>query len=182
MQHVGPPPSFNSWVHLMHLWLTFRSTGVSFKIHCSHDGEWNASHDAIQDVFTFITRNVGFHVSFEWIHVFLPFKKKLLIDGLTSFYQLMAFAFWSMLSLLIPSKHVFFHMLFHLARFSQWWWLKQKKDVTMIEPNGCISCPCYKGFWLLAPTNEQFPSSMCLHGMVNKGFWWPISRYFACFL
>jgi hypothetical protein len=124
---------------------------------------------------------VGFHVSFEWIHVILPLFKKLFTDGLTSCYRVMTFALWSMLSLLIPFQHGFFCMLFHLASGPNGGGSNKKWTLPWLTPSGCISCLSCKGFWLFAPTNEQFPSLMCLHDTVNKRFWWPFSSYFAFF-
>jgi hypothetical protein len=55
-------------------------------------GEWNASHDAIWDVFAFIVKDVRFHILYEQFMFFhhLPFN--LFINGLTLCNWLMAFA------------------------------------------------------------------------------------------
>jgi hypothetical protein len=60
---------------------------------CSHGGEWIVSHDVVQDAFVSIAKDARFHDSHEQTHVLPPLPFSILINGLTLFYQLMAFAF-----------------------------------------------------------------------------------------
>lgn len=64
---------FNFWVGSMHLWFVSRFNKDLF-FHCSHGEEQIASHDIIWDIFTFIAKNMMFHVSCEQIHVFSLFS------------------------------------------------------------------------------------------------------------
>jgi hypothetical protein len=41
-------------------------------LYCEHGGERMTSHDVVQNVFTTIARNVGFHVSQKQTHVLPP--------------------------------------------------------------------------------------------------------------
>ncbi len=49
--------------------------------YCSHGGEWIVSHDAIQDAFVSIAKDVRFHVSCEQTHVLPPFIQVFLSMG-----------------------------------------------------------------------------------------------------
>jgi hypothetical protein len=73
MHQVGPPPSVRSWGDPLHLWLAFRfNKDPFFWVFPWGGGGQMASHDVVQDAFTSIMRDVGFHVSHEQTHVLPP--------------------------------------------------------------------------------------------------------------
>ncbi len=111
---VGLPTSFSSQGDALSLWLTFKCCKAP-PFFCSHGGEWIASHDVVEDAFVSIAKDARFHVSHEQTHVLFPLPFCLFINGLTLFYQLMAFALQWMWSSPIPPKYTWSLKLFHLV-------------------------------------------------------------------
>ncbi len=70
-------------------------TGIHF-LCCAHGGERIASHDAIRDFFCPLREAQGFMSRGNKPTFFHRLLFNLLVDGLTLFYQLMAFTHWSM--------------------------------------------------------------------------------------
>jgi hypothetical protein len=62
---IKPPPSYGLWYLSMDVWLTHRFNSLIHIFRCVHEGECIAKHDAVQDSFTSIARDVGFHVLCE---------------------------------------------------------------------------------------------------------------------
>jgi hypothetical protein len=146
---VGPPPSFGIWVDLLHLCLTFKSNGdPPFALfpwwgnklcHMMLFGMISPPSWEIQGFIFCMSKHMFFcHSSFSF-----------LVGKLTSCYCLMEFTPWLMLSLLISPEQIYFHVLFHIVRWSQQWQqVKQKKTLSQSALNGCISSLGHRGFWL----------------------------------
>jgi len=62
---IGPLPSLGPWFVTLHLWSTFGPYRDPPSLLCP----WMASHDAMQDDFVSITKDVIFHVLREQTHV-----------------------------------------------------------------------------------------------------------------
>ncbi len=126
---VGPPLSFGIWVDLLHLCLTFKSNGdppfalfwwwgTNYVTWCCLG--WFSPPSVETQGFIFcMSKHMFFcHSSFSF-----------LVGKLTSCYCLMESTPWLMLPLLISPKQIYFHVLFHIARWpQQWQQVKQRKD------------------------------------------------------
>jgi hypothetical protein len=90
----------------LHMWRPLNVLRTHFS-GCSHGGEWSSSHDVIRNAFAYIVKK---KVSFlhEKTHVIppppcpLPFN--IIVNELTLYFQLMAFAPWWTWSFFIPPK------------------------------------------------------------------------------
>jgi hypothetical protein len=136
---------------------------------CSHGAKWTSSHDAIWNVFTFIMKNVRFHVLHEQIHVFLQLS-------LQSFCRQVDIM-WSIDDICtLANVYCQFHsnrLGFISCFISQGGFnsgdSRKKQSFPQWALCEHISSTCHTSSWLPTIITKWFFSSMCQHEMITKG-------------
>ncbi len=148
-------------------------------LHCTHVGARMVLHDIVRNVFTTIAKNATFHISQNKTHVLSPMPCNFHVVKLTLCYQLMVFACWQMLSLLISFKLIWFCGLLFLMGLCDNCHLDEKRSLLPSILDGHVSPFSCKGFGMFTLTSGRIFSSMRQHEMRNERHLKPSSFSFV---